>query len=158
MYREARKANRISPSTGKLLFIPEDRMRENVWIAAAMYPAALIMYGWTTHSGIIWIVPMIANFFFGIGSMIIFGCATTMLTEFMPKKSSSGVALNNFIRNIFAAVGGIVASPLANAIGNGWLFTGLGVICGLTGLAIILAMLKWSGKWRKEMDQKLNPS
>lgn len=87
---------------------------------------------------------------------MVFSVATTMLTEFMPKRSSAGVAVNNFVRNIFACVGGIVASPLINALGNGWLFTGLAVICALSGLGILLAMRSWSGKWRKEMDVVLN--
>ena len=43
---------------------------------------------------------MIANFFYGVGSMLIFAMVTTMLTEFMPQKSSSGVALNNLIREL----------------------------------------------------------
>ena len=37
---------------------------------------------------------MVALFFFGFGSMILFSLATTMLTEFMPGKSSSGVAVS----------------------------------------------------------------
>jgi hypothetical protein len=38
---------------------------------------------------------MIALFFFGLGSMILFSLATTMLTEFMPGQSSSGVAVSH---------------------------------------------------------------
>jgi multidrug resistance protein len=82
MHREARKAGRFDEN-GKLLFRPEDRLRENAWIAAVIFPAGLIWYGWTADKGIIWIVPMIANFFFGVGSMIIFACVTTMLTEYV---------------------------------------------------------------------------
>jgi hypothetical protein len=37
---------------------------------------------------------MIALFFFGLGSMLLFSLATTMLTEFMPGKSSAGVAVS----------------------------------------------------------------
>jgi hypothetical protein len=37
---------------------------------------------------------MVALFFFGVGAMIEFTLATTMLTEFMPGKSSSGVAVS----------------------------------------------------------------
>ncbi|KAI9740842.1 MAG: hypothetical protein M1818_004447 [Claussenomyces sp. TS43310] len=154
MAREARKANRYD-ERGKLIYIPEDRMRENVWLGAIMYPAALVVYGWTADKGVFWLVPMIANFFFGIGSMLIFGAATTMLTEFMPKKSSSGVAVNNFVRNIFSCVGGIVASPLINAIGDDWVFTGLGIIC-LSSSGIIYAMGRFGPKWRVEMDKKIN--
>jgi len=155
MHREARAAGRYD-SHGKLVFRPEDRMRENAYLAALIFPGALLWYGWTADKGIIWIVPMIANFFFGVGSMIIFGVATTMLTEFLPKRSSSGVAVNNFIRNIFSCVGGVIAEPLINAIGNGWLFTGLGIICWISAFGVVWAMRKFGPKWRIAMDQKLN--
>lgn len=131
-------------------------MRENAWLAAIIYPGALIWYGWTADKGIHWIVPMIANFFFGLGSMIIFGMATTMLTEFLHKQSSSGVAVNNFVRNIFSCVGGIVAQPIISAIGDGWLFTILGLVCWISAFAVIWAMRKFGPKWRVEMNKKLN--
>ncbi|KAG9790940.1 MFS general substrate transporter, partial [Aureobasidium melanogenum] len=111
MKREAMKADRVDEQ-GKLIFYPEDRMRENAWLGALLYPSALIWYGWTAEKGVFWFAPMCANFFYGIGSMLIFAMSTTMLTEFMPARSSSGVALNNFCRNIFSCVGGIVGAPL----------------------------------------------
>lgn len=154
MHREARAAGRYDEA-GKLMFRPEDRMRENAWLAAVIFPGALIWYGWTAEKGIIWIVPIISNFFFGAGSMVIFGLATTMLTEFMPKRASSGVAVNNFVRNIFSCVGGIVAQPLIAAIGVGWLFTGLGIICWISALSVVWAMRKYGPKWRVVMDKKL---
>jgi multidrug resistance protein len=60
MHREARKAGRYD-AKGKLVLRPEDRMQENAWIAAILWPGALIWYGWTAEKGVIWIVPMIAN-------------------------------------------------------------------------------------------------
>jgi multidrug resistance protein len=57
MKREARKAGRIDEN-GKLIFQPEDRMRENAWLAGFMFPAALIWYGWTAEKGVHWIVPV----------------------------------------------------------------------------------------------------
>jgi multidrug resistance protein len=77
MHREARAAGRYDES-GKLILRPEDRMRENTLLAAAVFPAGLIWFGWAADKGVFWIVPLIANFFFGFGSMIIFGTATTM--------------------------------------------------------------------------------
>ncbi|OQN96716.1 hypothetical protein B0A48_17140 [Cryoendolithus antarcticus] len=154
MHREARKANRYEPD-GKLKFIPEDRMKENAWIGAALFPCALIMYGWTARYGVNTAAPMIANFFFGIGSMLIFALITTMLTEFMPRKASHGIALNNFVRNIFSCVGTVVAEPLIVAIGNGWLFTGLGVICLVGGSTTIWAMKRFGARWRIVMDREM---
>ncbi|KAL1966768.1 hypothetical protein VTN77DRAFT_3965 [Rasamsonia byssochlamydoides] len=150
MHREAKKANRYDEK-GRLVYRPEDRMRENAFLGALLYPAALVWYGWTVEKGVFWLAPMIANFFFGCGSMLIFGMATTMLTEFMPKKSSAGVALNNFVRNICSCVGAVVASPIIHAIGNGWLFTILGVL-GLVSGSVILIMRKMGPRWRQSMD------
>lgn len=62
MAREARRANRYDEK-GKLIYRPEDRMRENAWIAAFLYPGALIWYGWTAEKGVIWPVPVSPLFF-----------------------------------------------------------------------------------------------
>ncbi|KAE8145353.1 major facilitator superfamily domain-containing protein [Aspergillus avenaceus] len=150
MQREAKKAERYDED-GNLIYHPEDRMRENAWLGAFLYPAALIWYGWTADRGVFWLVPMIANFFFGIGSMLIFSMATTMLTEFMPKRSSSGVALNNFMRNIFSCVGSLVTAPIIDAIGNGWLFTILGIVA-FASSSVLFAMKVFGPRWRRSMD------
>jgi MFS family permease len=172
MKREARKKGRYDEKGG-LIFRPEDRMKENAWGAAVLFPAALIWYGWSVQKGLPWIVPVspfskplliydsnfaeqiIANFFFGVGSMIIFGMATTMLTEFMPRKASTGIAVNNFVRNIFSCVGGVVAAPILSAVGNGWVCTFLGLIALFSGFAVIWAMKRYSDKWREDMDRKM---
>ncbi|KAH9821978.1 Major Facilitator Superfamily (MFS) transporter [Teratosphaeria destructans] len=156
MHREARKAERYDPKSGKLLFRPEDRMKENAWLGAVLWPCALVWYGWSADYGVNTAAPMIANFFFGIGSMLIFAMATTMLTEFMPRKASNGVALNNFCRNIFSCVGVIVTSPLIDAIGNGWLFTGIAVIALVSGFATISAMKRYGNHWRIAMDKRMD--
>ncbi|KAJ5340693.1 Major facilitator superfamily domain general substrate transporter [Penicillium brevicompactum] len=150
MHREAKKANRYDEE-GRLLLRSEDRMRENAWLGAFLYPGALIWYGWATQNGVFWLVPMIANFFFGIGSVLIFNVVTTMLTEFMPKKSSEGVALNNFMRNIFSCVGSLATAPILAGIGNGWLFTIVGIF-SLASSSVIFLMRAYGSKWRKTMD------
>jgi multidrug resistance protein len=154
MNREATKAGRYDEH-GKLKFLPEDRLKENMWLAASLYPGALIMFGWTAGKGVHWIVPCIANLIFGFGSMLVFGACTTVLTEFMPKKSSSGVAVNNFVRNIFSCVGGIVTQPLIDVMGVGWLCTMIGLFAWVTGNLVILALRKKGGAWRVQMDEAL---
>ena len=57
MAREAKNAGRYDKN-GKLIYAPEDRMRENAWLAAFLYPGALIWYGWTAEKGIFWLVPV----------------------------------------------------------------------------------------------------
>jgi hypothetical protein len=79
-----------------------------------------------------------------------------MLTEFMPRRSSSGVAVNNFVRNIFSCIGAIVAQPIIIAIGNGWLFTILGLVAWVTGYICIWALKRFGPRWRITMDAALN--
>jgi len=57
MKREAWKAGRIDEK-GNLIFRPEDRMRENAWIAACCFPVAMIWYGWSVQKGVFWIDPV----------------------------------------------------------------------------------------------------
>ncbi|KAI5289042.1 hypothetical protein KEM54_004498 [Ascosphaera aggregata] len=152
MAREARRANRYDEN-GKLIYRPEDRMKENAWIGAFVVPAAFIWYGWTAEKQVFWFPVILANFFFGVGSMTVFSMATTMLTEFMPKRASSGVALNNFVRNILSCVGTIVGVPLINAMGNGWLFTMIALLALITGVIVILSMKQFGRTWRVKMDK-----
>lgn len=57
MKREATKAGRFDEN-GNVQFLPEDRLRENAWIAAFIYPAALVWFGWTADKHIFWFVPV----------------------------------------------------------------------------------------------------
>lgn len=57
MQREAKKANRYDEK-GRPIYRPEDRMRENAWLGAFLYPAALIWYGWSADKGVFWLVPV----------------------------------------------------------------------------------------------------
>lgn len=154
MLREAERAGRYD-AQGRLVFLPEDRLRENAWLAASMYPAAMLWFGWCADKGVFWLAPMVANFFFGFATMLVFGASATMLTEFMPKRSSSGIALNNFIRNIFSCVGVIVTQPLIGAIGVGWLCTMVALLAWIACNVFIWLLLKNGSKWRKLMDEKM---
>ncbi|RYP56622.1 hypothetical protein DL771_011743 [Monosporascus sp. 5C6A] len=154
MIRAAERAGRYD-AEGRLVYLPEDRMGVNAWIAASLYPASLVWFGWTAQRGVHWAVPSVANFVFGLSSMLVFGAVTTMLTEFMPRRSSSGVALNNFVRNILSCTGGIVGQPLIDVMGVGWLMTALGLVCWLSGNLVIWLLRRNGGKWRAQMDEAL---
>ncbi|KAH6634372.1 major facilitator superfamily domain-containing protein [Chaetomium sp. MPI-SDFR-AT-0129] len=155
MAREARKANRYD-ADGKLIFLPEERMKENIWISATLYPGAMIWYGWVVDKGVHWAVSCVANIFFGLGCMLVFGAVNTMLTEFTPKRSSTGVAINNFVRSTLACIGAIVTQPLIGALGTGWTCTMIGLFAWVTGNAAIWALKTWAPEWREEMNRKLN--
>ena len=155
MVREATKANHYDDN-GKLKYFPEDRMRENIWLALALYPASLIWYGWSAEKGVQWAVPCVASICFGLGLMLAMGTVQTALTEFTPKKASSGVAVANFVRNILACTGAVVTQPMLNGIGNGWMCTMIALIAFFTSIPAILSLRIWGPQWRVLMDQKLN--
>jgi hypothetical protein len=62
----------------------------------------------------------------------------TMLTEFTPKRSTMGVAVNNLLRNSLSCVSAVIAQPLFDAIGTGWSFTAACLFCLLSGIPLIL--------------------
>ncbi|KAI1812371.1 major facilitator superfamily transporter [Poronia punctata] len=154
MVRSARRAGRYD-ERGHLIIYPEDRVRENAWLSATLYPGALVWFGWTIQFGLHWAIPSVANFFFGVGSMLVFSMATTMLTEFMPKRASSGVALNNFVRNILSAAGAVIGQPLIDAIGYGWLTTAMAIFSWVGGNLALFYLRRNSEKWRVLMNEQL---
>jgi MFS family permease len=90
-----RAANPNADPNTPLEYHPEDRMGINAWLAGCLFPLALLWYGWTVQNGVLWVGAMFATFTFGIGCMLVFSVATTMLTEFVPQRSASAVAVNN---------------------------------------------------------------
>ena len=155
MVRAAIKAGRYRED-GTMIYLPEDRLGVNLLLSFVVYPAALIWCGWTVQYGVHWTVPSIATFVYGGGVMLVFSATTTMLTEFTPKQSSSGVAVNNFVRNIFSCVSTVAAQPLIDAIGHGWLMTMIGLLtCGI-GLGSMWLLKRKSLVWREKMEARLN--
>lgn len=131
--------------------IPEDRIAENVYLASALYPCSLLIFGWTAWGQTFWLCPLIGTFLYGIASMIIFGNTMTYLVDTLPGKGSSGVALNNLLRMCLAAVATFVAGPLQRAMGFGWLYTML-AIGSLLAFISIIAIKKWGAHWRQNFD------
>lgn len=78
-----------------------------------------------------------------------------MLTEFVRKKSSAGVAVNNFVRNILSSVGTVVAQPWLDATDAGWVFTAICIFCLVFGFLGILMLRRNAQHWRKAMDVAL---
>lgn len=74
----------------------------------------------------------------------------------MPGRGAEGVAVNNFVRNIFSCAGAIVAEPIISALGDGYTFTVFGLVTLVLGLLSVLMLKTFSMRWRKKMDAELN--
>ena len=79
---------------------------------------------------------------------------STMLTELFPGSTSTGMALNNILRNTLACIAVVVMQPLIDAIGPGWIFTGLGVI-SWASIAVPWLFKKNGVDWAADMEEKL---
>ncbi len=62
--------------------------------------------------------------------------------------------MNNFLRNIFACMGSVVGQDLVEALGDGCLFTIIGLWALSSGL-VVFVMRRWGLKWRADMNEKL---
>ncbi|EAW14727.1 putative MFS transporter [Aspergillus clavatus NRRL 1] len=150
MKRTAREAGRFDDE-GNLILHPVDRLGENCLLAGILFPGALLWWGWTAETHEFWLVPLIGNFFYGFAGMILTNVTMTMLTEFTPKRSTMGVAVNNLLRNSLSCVSAVIAQPLFDAIGTGWSFTAACLFCLLSGIPLILLRIKreeWSARMK----------
>lgn len=75
----------------------------------------------------------------------------------MPGRGAEGVAVNNFVRNIFSCTGAIVAEPIISSLGDGYTFTIFGLATLVLGLLSVLMLKLFSKRWRMSMDAALNP-
>ncbi|KKA26580.1 hypothetical protein TD95_003968 [Thielaviopsis punctulata] len=146
-----RRAKRVD-ANGVPIYYPEDRFGINLWIAAVLYPLSMMAYGWVLDYHRPWWASVIPLFFFGVGTMIVFGVATASLTEFVPRRSSAGVAVNNFIRNIFSFAGSMISKPAIDAGGTGKVFTILGAICLVVCIGSLAVLKVHGARWRESLD------
>ncbi|KAK2005443.1 hypothetical protein LZ32DRAFT_673481 [Colletotrichum eremochloae] len=155
MAREARKAGRYDEQ-GKLSFLPEDRMQENVWLRSAFYPLCIIWLGWSLQYGLHWAVSYVACVVYGMGIMVSYSTLTTMLTEFTPRRASIGIAINNFMRNVFSTTTAMATEPLINVLGVGW-FSCLFALLALVATIPALILMRFKGsQYREVIDKRIN--
>lgn len=127
---------------------PESRLSWNVITAVSLYVPACLIFGWCLDYGEFWLTPLIGTALFGFASMLIIGVTVTYLIDVLPGKGATGVALNNLVRQILAAIATFVTVPLINALGTGVLFSILTGIVLVTSVAML--MLKRQGQALRE--------
>lgn len=132
-------------------FPAESRFAIHVYIAMVGYTISIFFFGWTAYYQLHWVIPLIGSFLFGLTSMVLLASTATYLVDALPGKGSSGIALNNFIRFLLAAVSTFVAEPWKEGMGFGWMYTILGFIAALSSITIIM-IRKWGNKWRSQAD------
>ncbi|CAG8591926.1 6274_t:CDS:2, partial [Ambispora gerdemannii] len=126
---------------------PEFRLR-SVWFGAIIFSASTIVFGWLVEfkSSLIW--PLLAMFFVGLGTMLIFSSACSYMIDAFPSLGASAIATNNCMRYSAAAVMTVLTEPLHQVLSIGWIFTILGALSVVGGLLLVLVYTRGS-KWRE---------
>ncbi|KGR07351.1 multidrug resistance protein [Candida albicans P78048] len=141
-----RLLNRYAQKHGEL--VPESRLSWNIVVAIILYPMACLIFGWTIKYREFWVIPLIGTALFGFASMLVIGATVTYLVDSLPGKGATGVALNNLIRQILAAIATFIVEPLLRAIGAGVLFS---IIAGILLVSsLVLLYLKKRGAFFRE--------
>lgn len=122
--------------------IPESRLSWNLVLAIAIYPPACLIFGWCLDKGQFWLLPLIGTALFGFASMLVIGVTLTYLIDILPGKGATGVALNNLVRQILAAIATFITEPLTRALTIGVLFS------IYTGVITVAALSLWYLKRR----------
>lgn len=131
------------------VLFPESRLSYNVLLAVLLFPPALLIIGWCFDKKTFWVFPLLGTAIFGFSSMLIIGATNSYLTDEV--KGSRGVALNNFVRQTFAAVACFTSDKAVNAMTVGWFFTFLAFVVILASMSLLL-LKKKSEYFRKNYD------
>lgn len=75
------------------------------------------------------------------------------LVDSKPGRSASAVAINNFVRSIFAAAATIISTSCLRAVGPGILFSILAGI-NLVNIILVLLVLVYGKKWRTNFEKR----
>ncbi|VBB79736.1 Putative transporter [Podospora comata] len=100
---------------------PEIRLTPFLTIPAGVtLPIGLFLYGWTTHYGVHWIVPMIGVVIFCFGLMGIMMACQNYLLDVYPQNAASVTAALAVLRSLAGALLPLGAIDMYIALGLGW--------------------------------------
>ena len=137
------------------ILAPEARISWNLVTAVAIFPVSLLIFGWCLDKKCHWVTPLIGTALFGFASMMTIGATVSYLVDSLPGRGATGVALNNLVRQILAAVAVFVTEPMLKGMGTGWAFTMLAFII-IGSSSVLLILKRYGDHWRENYDlQKL---
>lgn len=109
---------------------------------AAMIPVGLLLYGWTAQYYVHWFVPLLGNFFIGVGVITVFVPINTYLVDAFPAHAASATAANTVFRSIGGALLPLAGPRMYDKLGQGWGNTLLAGI-SLVMIGMVLLTIKY---------------
>ncbi|KAF2641644.1 MFS general substrate transporter [Massarina eburnea CBS 473.64] len=126
----------IARKHGKLTSTPEGRLYF-ACVESACMPIGLFMFGWTSFSGIHWIVPAIAISIATIGIFTVYLSVFNYLADTYHRYASSALAAQSFCRNMLGGVFPLITTQMYTKLTFG------GASSLLGGIGTLLTLVPW---------------
>ena len=133
--RQAVMEKRPLPPFATSRLKPEKRLPLAI-AGGPLLTVSLFLFGWSAAYSVHWIVPTIAEVFFGCGNVLIFmACMMYMTDTYGPLYSASAMASNAILRYVLGAVFPLFVVEIFKNLGAQWACTLLGCL-SLLGVSI----------------------
>ncbi|SCV74455.1 BQ2448_8094 [Microbotryum intermedium] len=131
---------------------PEMRIK-STRLAMLLVPCFYILYAWTVQKRTNIGGPLVALFFLGLSTMVLYSSLLSYVVDANPGRSSSAVACNSLFRGVLACIASQVAEPIIGHVGNGWFYTGFAVLL-IFGSAALLYVGAKGQRWRESQLER----
>lgn len=115
---------------------------------------SVLCYGWVFHQRTHLSAPLILLFFAGLCVNGAFNILSVLVVDLYPQSPSTATAANNLVRCFMGAGGTAVIDIMIDAMGVGWCFTFISLVCAAASPMLWVA-LKWGPTWREERRVRL---
>jgi multidrug resistance protein len=134
--------------------IPPEKRLPLAMVGGPCNIIGLFLFGWSTAYRVHWIVPTIAEAFFGFGNMLIFmSCMMYITDTYGPLYSASAMASNAILRYILGGTFPLFAVQMFRRLGPQWACTLLGCL-SILGACIPFGLVKVGPSLRKNSGYK----
>lgn len=131
---------------------PEFRLPMMIY-TAPLLPVGLVIYAWTTHYAVHWIVPIMATGIVGLGNLMAFMCISTYLIDAFSVYAASALAANTVIRSVMGAVLPLCGQKMYKSLGLGWGSTTLALVA-FALLPVPIVINRYGERLRKKFEIK----
>ena len=126
---------------------PEHRLY-NAMIGGPMLAIGLFLFGWTAAYRVHWIVPVIAEAFFGCGNQLVFMTSSMYIMDvYGPLFGASAMAANTLLRYVLAAAFPLFSVQMFRGLGPQWACTLLGCL-SIFGAFVPFVLFQWGPAFR----------
>ncbi|KAJ9658236.1 hypothetical protein H2198_003809 [Neophaeococcomyces mojaviensis] len=137
-----------------LLKFPLEKARlRSIWFYIVFSSTALLGYGWVIHKDVHLAAAIVLQFIVGFAVTGIFNVCNTYIVDVFPEDSASASASVSITRCLLAAGGVSIVEPLMSAIGAGWTFTLIAVLC-YTTIPILFYVRQKGWTWRVQRHER----